>query len=137
MEQGLSSIIDRHAPKIRKCVKDRKCPWLTYKIKTLMNTRNKVLKKAGKIKKSVNGSLIEGLKTYATIKSNKLSRNIKKTCYSRIGINLLSFGTAQINFSFKRICTYLCNHKHQQCKKHQECKLDLYFLYKHRRKLKI
>ena len=26
MEQGLSSIIDRHAPKIRKCVKDRKCP---------------------------------------------------------------------------------------------------------------
>ena len=51
MEQGLTSIIDRHAPKIRKCVKGRKCPWLTYKIKTLMNTRDKVLKKAGKINK--------------------------------------------------------------------------------------
>ena len=67
-----------------------------------MNTRNKVLKKAGKIKKSVNGSLIEGLKTYATIKSNKLSRNIKKTCYSRIGINLLSFGTASNKFFLQK-----------------------------------
>ena len=29
MEQGLTSIIDRHAPKITKRVKGRKFPWLT------------------------------------------------------------------------------------------------------------
>ena len=41
MERGLTSIIDRHAPKITKRVKCRKCPWLTYEIKTLMNTKQK------------------------------------------------------------------------------------------------
>ena len=45
-EQGLTSIIDRHAPKITKLVKGRKCLWLTYEIKTLMNTRDEVLRKA-------------------------------------------------------------------------------------------
>ena len=40
------------------------------------------------------GRVIKGLKTYATIKSKKLSRNIKKTCYLKIGKNLLSFGSA-------------------------------------------
>ena len=29
------------------------------------------------------GRVIKDLKTYVTIKSNKLSRNIKKTCYSK------------------------------------------------------
>ena len=29
MEQGLTTIIDRHTPKITKRVKGRKCPWLT------------------------------------------------------------------------------------------------------------
>ena len=51
MEQGLTTIIDRYAPKITKRVKGRKCPWLTYEIKTLMNTRDKVLRKARKTKK--------------------------------------------------------------------------------------
>ena len=48
MEQGLTTIIDRHVPKIAKHVKGCKCPWLTYEIKTLMNTRDKVLRKAKK-----------------------------------------------------------------------------------------
>ena len=29
MEQGLTSITDRYTPKITRCVKSRKCPWLT------------------------------------------------------------------------------------------------------------
>ena len=44
IEQGLTSIVNRHTPKITKHVKDHKCPWLTYKTKTLMSTR--VLRKA-------------------------------------------------------------------------------------------
>ena len=39
MEHGFTTIIDRHAPKITKRVKSRKFLWLTYEIKTLMNTR--------------------------------------------------------------------------------------------------
>ena len=46
MEQELATIIDRHAPKVTKRAKGRKCPWLTYEIKTLINTRDKVLRKA-------------------------------------------------------------------------------------------
>ena len=92
--QGLTTIIDRHAPKITKRVKGRKCPGLTYQIKTLMNTRDKVLRRLGRQIKSVTGRVVKGLlKTYAKIKSNKLSKNIKRTCYSKTGINLLSFGT--------------------------------------------
>ena len=51
MEQGLTTIIDRYARKIAKYVKGCKCPWLTYKIKTLMNTRDKVPRKARKTNK--------------------------------------------------------------------------------------
>ena len=46
MEQELATIIDRHAPKVTKRAKGRKCPWLTYEIKTLMNSRDKALRKA-------------------------------------------------------------------------------------------
>ena len=51
MEEGLTSITDRHASKITKRVKERKCPWLTCEIKTLMNTRDKVLRKTRKANK--------------------------------------------------------------------------------------
>ena len=44
IEQGLTSIVNRHTPKITKHVKDHNCPWLTYKTKTLMSIR--VLRKA-------------------------------------------------------------------------------------------
>ena len=37
-----------HTPEVTKRVKGRKCPWLTYEIKTLMNTRDKVLRKTRK-----------------------------------------------------------------------------------------
>ena len=56
MEQGLTSIIDRHVPKITKRVKGLKCPWLTYEIKTLMNTTDKLLRKARKTNKECDWS---------------------------------------------------------------------------------
>ena len=59
-----------------------------------MNTRDRHSEKLEKQIKSVTGRVIKGLKSYATIKSNKLTLNIKKTCYSETGISLLSFGTA-------------------------------------------
>ena len=93
IEQGLTTIIYRHVPKIEKRVKGGKCPWLTYEIKTLMNTRNKVLRKARKTNKKCDWLSYKRVKNL-TIKSNKLRKNIKKTCYSKTGINLLSFGTA-------------------------------------------
>ena len=54
MEEGLTSITNRHASKITKRVKERKCPWLTCEIKTLMNTRDKVLRKTRKANKECN-----------------------------------------------------------------------------------
>ena len=76
MEQGLTTIIERHVQKILKFVKGSICPWLSYKIK-----RDKLLRKAPKTKKECHLSIYKRLKTDETIKSNKLSRNIKKTCY--------------------------------------------------------
>ena len=75
-------------------VKGRKCLWLTYEIKTLINTRDKVLRKARKTNKECDDRVIKGFKNYVTIKSNKLSKNFKKTCYFKTRINLLSFGIA-------------------------------------------
>ena len=63
MEQGLTTIIDRYALKIAKRVKGCKCPWLTYKIKKLMNTRDKILRKARKTNKECNWSSYKILKS--------------------------------------------------------------------------
>ena len=78
MEQGLTTIIERHVQKLLKFVKGSICPWLSYKIK-----RDKVLRKTQKTKNKCHLSIYKRLKTDATIKSNMLSRNIKKTCYSK------------------------------------------------------
>ena len=68
MEQGLTSIIDRHAHKVTKRVKGRKCPWLTYEIKTLMNARDKVLRKARKTNKECDWSNYKRLKNFCNNK---------------------------------------------------------------------
>ena len=62
MEQGLTTIINRHAPKITKRVKGHKCLWLTYEIKALMNTRDKVLRKTRKTNKKCDGSSYKRVK---------------------------------------------------------------------------
>ena len=56
MKQALSSIIDRHASLITKGVKSHRCPWLSHEIKTLMYTRDKILRKARKTKKECDWS---------------------------------------------------------------------------------
>ena len=48
LKQALSTITDKHAPKIQKRVKGRSCPWLSHDIKTTMNSRDKLLRKARK-----------------------------------------------------------------------------------------
>ena len=78
MLQGLTSIIDRHAPKITKRVKGRKCPWLTYKIKTLMNTRDKVLRKAQKTNKECDWSSYKRLKNLCNNKVKQAKQKYQK-----------------------------------------------------------
>ena len=62
MEQGFTTIIDRQAPKITKRVKGCKSPWLTYEIKTLMNTRDKVFRNARKTNKECDWSSYKRVK---------------------------------------------------------------------------
>ena len=78
MEQGLTTIIDRYAPKITKRVKGRKCPWLTYEIKTLMNTRDKVLRKARKTNKECDWSSYKRVKNLCNNKVKQAKQKYQK-----------------------------------------------------------
>ena len=77
-EQGLNTIIDRHAPKITKRVKGHKCPWITYKIKKLINTRNKTLKKARKTNKECDWSICKILKSLCNNKIKQPKQKYQK-----------------------------------------------------------
>ena len=52
----LTKTFNKHAPFINKRVKGMFCPWLSNDIKTLMNERDKVLRKARKTKKELDWS---------------------------------------------------------------------------------
>ena len=41
----LTSLVDRHAPKVERQVRGRDCPWLTNDIRTKMKERDHMLKK--------------------------------------------------------------------------------------------
>ena len=130
MELGLTTIIDRYAPKITKRVKGHKCSWLTYEIKTLMNTRDKVLRKVRKTNKECDWLSYKRVKNLCDNKVKKAKQKYQKDLLFENRNKPTKFlELHQRNVSFKRICTYLCNHKHRQCKKHRECKLNLYFRY--------
>ena len=77
-EQGLNTIIERHAPKITKRVKGRKCPWITYKIKKLINTRDKTLKKARKANKECDWSIYKILKSLCNNKVKQPKQKYQK-----------------------------------------------------------
>ena len=49
--KGLTTIVDRQALKLKKRGKGSKCPWLSYEIKTLMSTRDMILRKTRKTNK--------------------------------------------------------------------------------------
>ena len=78
MRQRLTSIIDRHASQITKRVKGRKWPWLTYEIKTLMNARDKVLRKARKTNKECDRSSYKRLKNLYNKKVEQAKQKYQK-----------------------------------------------------------
>eukprot|EP00794_Sanderia_malayensis_P021363 gene21363-23443_t len=78
MKEALSSIIDRHAPLIKKRVKGRRCPWITYEIKSLMNTRDKILRKARNTKEESDWSLYKRLKNSCNNKIKQAKQKYHK-----------------------------------------------------------
>ena len=86
VKQGSTTLIEKHAPKITKRAKGHKYHWLTYETKKLMNSSYKILRKARKTNKDCDWSSYK--------RPNKLSRNIKETCFSKTEVNLLTFRTA-------------------------------------------
>lgn len=71
LKDALASKIDRHAPKIQKRIKGQFCPWLSPALKTLMNTRDKLQRKARKSKSDLDWS------NYKTLR-NKCNNKIKR-----------------------------------------------------------
>ena len=114
MEQGLTTIIIRHAPKITKPVKGCKCPWLSYKIKTLINTRDKIIRRAQKTNKECQWSSYKRLKNLCNNKVKQAKQKYQKDLLFENKNKPTKFCNCIRNVSFKRICTYLCNHKHRQ-----------------------
>ena len=58
-------------PKITKRLKGRKCPWLTYEIKTLINTRDKVFRKVRKTNKECDCSSYKKVKNLCNNKAKQ------------------------------------------------------------------
>ena len=71
LKQVLTSIVDRHAPLITKRIKGRQCPWMSHEIKTIMDTRDKILRKARKTNKECDWSNYKRLK-------NKCNNKVKQ-----------------------------------------------------------
>ena len=53
MKEILTTIFDKHAPRVEKKVKGKPSPWLTDEIKSTMNERNKLLRRYRKYKKEI------------------------------------------------------------------------------------
>ena len=76
MELGF--IIDTQAPNITKRVKGCKFPWLTHETKTLMNTRDKVLRKTRKTNKECDWSSYKRLKNLCNNKVKQAKQKYQK-----------------------------------------------------------
>jgi hypothetical protein len=74
MKTNLIRIINKHAPIIQKRVKGRFCPWLSVELKTLMNNRDKLHRKARKTNTSFDWKL------YTRIK-NRCNNAVKQAKY--------------------------------------------------------
>ena len=68
----LARCINRHAPITKKTVKGKPIPWLTKEIKKQMNDRDRLLRKARKLKN------IDDWKNYKTMK-NCTKNNMNRT----------------------------------------------------------
>ena len=78
MKEGLVSIANKHAPLITKRVKGRPCPWLTYDLKALMNTRDKLLRKARKSNHECDWSTYKRLKNSCNNKVKQAKQKYHK-----------------------------------------------------------
>ena len=66
---SLRYIFDIHAPIIQKRVKGKGCPWMTTELKSLMNDRDKLLRKARKSKHDVDWNQYKRLRNLCKNKS--------------------------------------------------------------------
>ena len=76
----LVETLDRHAPYISKRVKGRSCPWLDANIKSEMNSRDKLLRKARKSNKEVDWSTYKRKRNFV---KNAINRS-KKMHYNNL-----------------------------------------------------
>ena len=76
----VKEIFDKHAPPIEKRVKGRLCPWIDDGLKSTMNRRDRLLRKARKTNKD------EDWKAYKTLRNtcNNLTRKAKGTYHKNV-----------------------------------------------------
>ena len=130
MEQGLTTFIDRHALKITKRVKGRRCPWLTCETKTLINTRDKVLKKARKTNKECDWSSYKRVKNLCNNKVKQAKQKYQKDLLLENKNKSTNFWNCiKEMFPSKESVRISVTTSIDNVKKHQECKLNLHFLY--------
>ena len=78
LNQALTYIVNQHAPLITKRVKGRQCPWLSHKVKTIMNTRDKILRKARKSNKECDWSMYKRLRNMCNNKVKQAKQKYHK-----------------------------------------------------------
>ena len=70
----LTTVFNKHAPKITKRVKGRLCPWLTAEIKQVMNNRDYILRRFRKHKQSADWEVYKTLRNNCTNQIRKAKR---------------------------------------------------------------
>ena len=79
MKGIVTSIFNKHAPFITKRVKGRMCPWLTADLKSHMNERDKLLRKARKSHKTHDWNEYKRKKNYCTRIVRQAKNKYQKT----------------------------------------------------------
>ena len=75
--------MNNHAPKMEKRIKGRRCPWLSAKIKKVMDEQDKILRKARKTRKDSDWSNYKQLKNQC----NNIIKHAKRKYYNKLIAN--------------------------------------------------
>ena len=75
---SLKNVFDLHAPITSKRVKGKGCPWMTIELKSLMNTRDQLLRKARKSNVDDDWSLYRRIRNQCTNKIRKAKANFHR-----------------------------------------------------------
>ena len=78
LKELLSTKFDHYAPKIQKRVKGKPSPRLSFEIKTLLNTRDKILRKARKSRKKSVWSSSKKLRNQCNNKIKKIEAKLSQ-----------------------------------------------------------